>query len=151
MKTLVVCSSTSPHHNTRRIADVLGIALNARIITPEEATADLLGEADRIGFGSGIYWMRFAPALMECVRALPDMSGRDAFVFATSGMPEPPLPRYTKSLARLLEQRGFTVAGTFTCRGVDTWGPFSVVGGVSKGQPGHSDIADARRFAAHLG
>lgn len=153
MATIIVTSSKSAHSNTRRIADALGEALDARVLTPEVATPDVLAQADRVGFGSGIYWMNFDQRLAECVHNLPDMAGRDAFVFATSGLPEPPFRRYTRGLGRVLEAKGFRIVGTFTCRGVDTWGPFKfkLLGGVSKGRPNDSDVAAARAFATQSG
>ncbi len=150
MSTIIVTSSRSPHTNTARIADALSAVLDARILTPEQATPEVLAQADRVGFGSGIYWMDFDPRLRECIHQLPDMSGHDAFVFATSGLPEPPFRRYTLAFGQTLEAKGFRVVGTFTCRGLDTWGPFKLLGGVSKGRPDDTDIAAARAFAQQL-
>lgn len=110
----------------------------------------MLADADRIGVGSGIYWMSFDPRLLEWIRGLPDMSGRDAFIFSTSGVPETPLRRYTDSLEKLLRQRGFRYVGAFASRGLDTWGPFGLIGGVSRGRPDTDDLAAARRFAAEV-
>lgn len=94
--------------------------------------------------------MNFHPRLRELIRALPPQSGTKAFVYATSGMSETPLRRYTRSLATLLAQRGFTVLDTFTCRGLDTWLPMRIVGGVGKGHPGAADLHAARSFAEGL-
>lgn len=149
MDTIVVCASKS-HGNTRQIADVIGNVLDARILSPEQATPAELATADRIGFGSGIYWMAFDPKLIKCVEALPDMNKRDAFVFATSGLPQPPFRPYLRRFATLLEDTGFRVAGTFACRGLDTMGHFKLVGGVNKNRPGSSDLAAARAFANSL-
>lgn len=151
MKTVLVTSSKSPHANTRRIATALGEVLDARVVSPEDATPDVLMEADRVGFGSGVYWMSYDKRLAECIRSLPDMSGRDAFTFGTSGLPETPFRRYTRRLVSVLEHQGFRVVGSFNCRGLDTWGPFKLLGGVSKGHPDDNDIAAARTFAAALG
>nr|WP_296773516.1 flavodoxin family protein [Rhodococcus sp. (in: high G+C Gram-positive bacteria)] len=150
MKTIVVSASKSSHQNTRRIAEIFGDTLNARVISPEMATPAVLAQADRIGFGSGVYWMNFDPQLVECIRKLPDMSGRVAFVFATSGLPELPFRRYTHRLGLQLEERGFRVIGSFSCRGVDTWGPFGMIGGVSKGRPNQHDLTRAKRCAEQI-
>lgn len=150
MKTIIVSSSKSSHGNTRRVAEVFAGVLNARVVTPGELTPPLVAGVDRIGFGSGIYWMGFDQRLIDCIEALPDMDGREAFVFATSGMPEPPFRRYTRNLEHTLRGRGFRVTGTFTCRGVDTWGPFKMVGGTSKGHPSANDLARAHTFASTI-
>ncbi|PHV67564.1 flavodoxin [Williamsia muralis] len=147
MQTVLVTSSRSAHLNTRRIADAISEVLGARLLAPEEAIPTVLREADRVGFGSGIYWMGFDERLLHCIQELPDMAGREAFVFGTSGLPEPPFRRYTKQLGTILENRGFEVVDSFTCRGVDTWGPFKLVGGVNKGRPDDNDVQAARRFA----
>ena len=128
----------------------MGLCLGARILSPAEATPDALSDAQRIGFGSGIYWLGFDPALADCIRGLTNMSGKDAFVFATSGLPEPPFRRYTRTLGRDLTDTGFRVVDTFLCRGIDTWGPFKVVGGVNKSRPDDNDLAAARDFATGL-
>lgn len=150
VETILVTSSRSQHRNTRRIADALGDVLEARVLTPAQATPAVLEQAALVGFGSGIYWMGFDQRLVDCIRELPDMSGRNAFVFATSGLPEPPFRRYTHRLGIILEDRGFRLAGSFTCRGLDTWGPFKLVGGVSKGRPDAGDVAAAKNFAESM-
>ncbi|MDT5339711.1 MAG: hypothetical protein QOD90_5216 [Mycobacterium sp.] len=150
MTTLVINSSRSPHGNTRRVAEVIGAVLEAQVLTPAQVTPDALRDVQRIGFGSGIYWMGFDTQLVDLVHRLPDMAGHDAFVFATSGLPEPPFRRYTRTLGHLLEHKGFRVIGTFTCRGIDTVGPLRLLGGVNKTHPTDGDLAAARTFATQL-
>ena len=96
--------------------------------------------------------MNVDPRLRDCVRRLSDTGGRGrpAFVFATSGLPEPPFRRYTHTFEHLLKAKGFHIAGTFTCRGLDTWGPFKLMGGVSKNRPNDTDFAAAREFATNI-
>lgn len=141
-KALIICTSVS-HGNTRRVAEVMGEALGARVVAPEEA--DGLDGHDLVGFGSGIFSQRFHPLLREFVASLPPQRGR-AFVFATSGLPAPRLG----PMVRLLEGKGFEVPDTFSCRGFDTWAPFKVVGGIRKGRPDTRDLAAARSFAEGL-
>lgn len=150
METVIISASRSEHRNTQRVAEAIGAVLDARVLNPEEVTPDALSKASLIGFGSGIRWMNFDDQLVELIRSLPNMTGRDAFVFATSGLPEPPFRRYTRTLAHLLEEKSFRVVGTFTCRGLDTWGPFRIIGGVSKNRPNDGDLAAARKFATGL-
>ncbi|MFJ6482300.1 MULTISPECIES: hypothetical protein [unclassified Streptomyces] len=52
---------------------------------------------------------------------------------------------------RLLEGRGFEVVDTFTCRALDTWMPFRLVGGINKQRPDENDLIAARTFARRLG
>lgn len=150
MDTVLLNSSRSPHGNTRRVAEAIGSSLDARVLTLAESSPETLGGASLIGFGSGIYWMGFDRDLVDHIRGLPDMRGKDAFIFATSGLPEPPFRRYTRQMAGLLEDKGLRVVGTFTCRGIDTWGPFGLVGGVSRNRPNTDDLVAAGEFASLL-
>ena len=149
MKTLIVCTSAS-HGNTRRIAEVIGQALDARIVDSAQVSPAELASYDLVGFGSGIQWMSFHPQLVKFVESLPEGQQRKAFVFSTSGMPETPFRRYSRGLAGLLEGKGFTVLDTFTCRGLDTMGPLKLVGGINQGRPNDSDLEAARVFADKL-
>ncbi|MFJ3220155.1 flavodoxin family protein [Kitasatospora sp. NPDC086801] len=151
MKAVIVCTSVS-HGNTRRIADVMGQVLEARVVDPEQVDVAELAACDLVGFGSGIFSMKFHPQLRRFVRSLPPGQGprRRAFVFATSGLPEPSFQPFTRPLVRVLEQRGFEVGDTFSCRGFDTWAPFKLVGGINKARPDATDLMAARAFAEGL-
>ncbi|MFD4180117.1 flavodoxin family protein [Rhodococcus sp. NPDC058514] len=149
MKALIVCTSVS-HGNTRRIADVMGEVLSAPVMAPEQVDPAALAGYDLVGFGSGIFQMSFHPQLQEFVRALPPQRGTAAFLFSTSGLPEPPFRRYNRSLERLLEQKGLEVVDTFSCRAFDTYLPFKLVGGIRKGRPDVDDLQAAHTFAEHL-
>lgn len=150
MSALVICASKH-HGNTRKVADRIGGVLNAPVVTPGEVTAEQIDAADLVGFGSGVYWMAFDPDLLRLVRGLTAKRRGTAFVYATSGLPETPLRRYTRSLADLLTDAGFQLAPeVFHCRGLDTMGPFGLVGGVNKGRPSAADLADAEDFAHRL-
>ncbi len=148
MKTVIVCASVA-HGNTRRVAENMAQVLGANVVSPEQADLAELAGADLVGFGSGVFYQRLHPRLTNFVKALPTGRGR-AFVFATSGLPElPPVP-FTRSLVRLLEGKGFEVDGTFSCRALDTMGPFKLIGGIQKQRPNDGDLAAARAFAARL-
>lgn len=150
MRTVIVSASRSPHGNTQAIADAFGEELDAVVIAPEELTSEVIEGADRIGFGSGIYLMDFDARLRDCIAELPDMARREVFIFATSGLAEPPFRRYTRGLQRKLEERGCRVVGTFTCRGLDTWAGLGLFGGINKGRPNADDVERAREFARQL-
>ncbi|MEU1778834.1 flavodoxin family protein [Streptomyces abikoensis] len=149
MKAVIVCTSVS-HGNTKRIADVMGEVLEARVVEPEQIDAAELAAYDLVGFGSGIYTQNIHPRLRRFAESLPEGRYRKAFVFTTSGLPEPPFRPHTRSLARLLERKGFDVNDTFQCRGYDTWLPFKLVGGIRKGRPDGGDLEAARAFAEGL-
>ncbi|WP_431962958.1 flavodoxin family protein [Nocardia sp. bgisy134] len=149
MKAIIVCTSVS-HGNTKRVADVMGQALEARVVEPGQVDAAELATYDLVGFGSGIFLGSFHADLREFVQSLPVGRRGKAFVFATSGFPEAGFQRFSRPLVRLLEQKGFEVVDTFSCRAFDTYLPFKLVGGIRKGRPNAADLAAARTFAEGL-
>ncbi|MFC4334936.1 flavodoxin family protein [Salininema proteolyticum] len=149
MKSIIVCASVS-HGNTKKVADAMSEVLDAPVLSPAQVRVEDLESCDLVGFGSGIYYQRFHPQLLRLVRSLPITRRGRAFIFATSGFSEPPFRRYTRSLRRLLERKGFDVRDAYQCRGFDTSLPFKLVGGVRRGRPDEQDIAGAREFAANL-
>ncbi|WP_405982766.1 flavodoxin family protein [Streptomyces sp. NBC_00158] len=148
MKSFIVCASVS-HGNTRRVADAMARVLGAQVLSPGEADLAELAAADLVGFGSGVFYGRLHPGLAALVRALPRARGR-AFVFATSGLPGLSAAPATRALVRRLAGKGFRVDGSFTCRALDTWGPFGLVGGINRQRPDAGDLAAARAFAERL-
>lgn len=146
---VIVCASVS-HGNTARIAEAIGQELDAVIVAPEKVDPKDLAAATLVGFGSGIFNLDFHPTLRRLVAALPQTNHRRAFVFATSGFPEPPYRRYFRRMSTTLERKGFEVVGTFDCRGFDTWLPLRLIGGHHRGRPGAADLEAARVFARGL-
>ncbi|MDG4859643.1 flavodoxin family protein [Streptomyces sp. T-3] len=149
MKSIIVCTSVS-HGNTKRVADVMGRTLNAPVVAPEQVDMTELSGYDLVGFGSGIFMGSFHAQLREFVRSLPQQQGCKAFVLATSGFPDAGLQRFSRPLVRRLEEKGFEVVDTFSCRGLDTYLPFKPVGGIRKGRPDANDLEAARTFAEGL-
>ncbi|QWF84922.1 flavodoxin family protein [Amycolatopsis sp. CA-230715] len=149
MKAVLVCTSVS-HGNTRRVADVMAQALEARVVAPGQIDPAELDTCDLVGFGSGIFLGSFHPRLREFVQSLPKGPRRTAFVFATSGFPDAGFQRFSRPLTRLIEQKNFEVVDTFSCRAFDTYLPFKLVGGIRKGRPDAADLAAARAFAERL-
>jgi hypothetical protein len=81
---------------------------------------------------------------------LPPARGVDAFVFATSGFGRINERPFRRPLAAMLEGAGYRVIDAFCCRGLDTWLPLRIVGGINKGHPDDADLACAREFATRL-
>ncbi|MFF2073701.1 flavodoxin family protein [Kitasatospora sp. NPDC058162] len=150
MKAVIVCVSVS-HGNTRRIAEAMARPLAASVVEPEELDPAELADYDLVGFGSGVFTWRLHPRLSRFIQTLPstERPGR-AFVFATSGLPEPGFRPATRPAERTLAAKGFQVVGGFTARGHDTWLPFRLVGGINKHRPDTHDFAAAHAFAEHL-
>ncbi|MGH3722972.1 MAG: flavodoxin family protein [Phycisphaerales bacterium] len=145
MKSLIVCVSIS-NGSTRRVADQMAEVLGAEVAEPEAVDVDTLGQYDLVGFGSGIYFMAAHPRLRRFVRDLPRVDGLAAFTFFTSGLAERPLLGIRRGLA----SKGIDAVDSFSCRGLDTMGPFKVIGGLNKGRPDDHDLEQAAAFAARL-
>lgn len=149
MQVLIVCVSAS-NGNTRKVAGAMADVFDARPVEPEDVDDEMLAEADLVGIGSGIYAMDFHRRIRAFVRRLPEVTEKPAFIYWTSGAPEPPLWSYTHRMSRRLEAKGFRVLDSFSCRGWDIWLPLRLIGGLNKGRPNDDDLDRARRFATDL-
>lgn len=148
--TVIICKSVH-HGNTLRVARTIADVLRAEVVTPEEFPSTSLGDADLVGFGSGVYYGGLHAALREWVRGLPAAApdGRRAFLFSTSGLPF--LWRtWHRPLRTELERKGFDVVGEFHCRGHDSWGPLWLAGGINRRHPDARDLRRAAEFARRL-
>ena len=149
MNSLLVCVSRS-HGNTSKVAHAMAEVLGASVIGVSEFDSRRIGEYDLIGFGSGIYGMSFDGELRRLVGSLPPARGTDAFVFATSGFGRINERPFRRPLAAMLEAAGYQVIDAFCCRGLDTWLPLRIVGGINQGHPDDADLVHARDFAERL-
>ena len=146
---LIVYVSVS-HANTAKIAHAIGDVLRADLREPELVDPATLGNYDIIGFGSGIFGSTHHPRLRGYIESLPHVSGTPAFTFCTSGFGRSQSRPWQASLDDVLRGKGFEVVGSFACRGYDTWLPLRLVGGINKGHPDASDLAQARVFAQRI-
>lgn len=121
LQTLIICASIH-HHNTAKVARVIGGVLNAEICTPEEVSPTNVADYNLIGVGSGIYFGRFHSSVRQWIDRL-SASPQKVFVFSTEGLPS--LWRFWHwPIKSMLLKKGFTVVGEFHCGGLDTVGPF---------------------------
>ncbi|MBU7016835.1 MAG: flavodoxin family protein [Theionarchaea archaeon] len=146
MKSLIICKSIH-HHNTERVARVMGEILDAPIMEPDHFDAGTLSEYDLIGFGSGIYFARHHASLLDLVDSLPCLD-KKVFIFSTRGIG--PVRIYHGPLRRRLLKKGFTIVGEFSCKGHDTIGLLGFIGGINKSSPRESDLERAHTFAETL-
>jgi len=145
-KTIIFCYSVH-HGNTQKIADAVhdhcGIDL---IMLPYKEQPDLQ-KYDLVGFASGIYMSNFGCPIVELIDSLEGLDKKDCFTIYTSGASSDKLD---KEFVKKLKNRGANVAGRFSCRGFDTFGPFKLVGGIRKGHPNSQDIEEAISFCENL-
>ena len=106
-----------------------------------------LSDFDRIGIASGIYYSKFAKPLMQYLDAhLPEH--RKVFSIYTCGTMN---EKYTKEIKALVRERNCEYLGEYGCLGFDTFGPFKLIGGISKGHPNAGEIQGAIDFYKSLG
>jgi flavodoxin len=125
MKTLIVYASVH-HQNTEKVAKVMAEELGADVVPIGQAQPDTLTAYDLIGFGSGVYYMKLHRTLLQFVEALPVLTGKQAFIFSTSG--DGKIERHAV-LKELLVNREFSIVGDFSCNGLDMWGAFQTCRG----------------------
>ncbi len=133
--------------NTRKVAEAIARGMrkrvNVRLLPVEKASKKDVAGADIAGFGSGVYGLRHSSQLDRFVESLPAYKGKKAFTFSTSGFG---WDRFLNSLRKKLEKKGFSLKGSFSCRGFDNFGPLKLIGGVGKGKPDKDDLSKARSF-----
>lgn len=158
MKSLLILYSYH-HRNTEKIADVMAKVLDAQISSPQQVNPGDLRDYDLLGFGSGIYGEKFHGSILDLVDGLPQVTGKKAFVFSTNGAPA---SLFSESMSRdqmsknhrlikeKLQAKGYTIAGEFSCPGLNTNVFLKHIGGLNKGRPSEDDLKRAEEFARGL-
>lgn len=144
MKTAIIYKSVH-HGNTKKIAEVIAEALEAKLFDVKDINKDSIREYDLIGFGSGIYYGKPHKELTKFVEELDDAGGKKAFVFLTTGSGNP-----NSWLKENLSSKGFDIIGEFHRKGFNTFFIFKLIGGLNKGKPEEQDLKDAENFAKSL-
>ncbi|MBD3209911.1 flavodoxin [Candidatus Micrarchaeota archaeon] len=150
MKTIVVFKSTH-HGNTRKVAETIARVLDAELVEAGELeNPEALGKADVLGFGSGVYFGKLHQEILSLIERLPPAGGKRAFFFSTSGTGPSLLNSYDSHMRKILQEKGFEVAGGFSCRGYDTYGLLGIFGGINRGRPNKEDLRKAEQFARDI-
>ena len=133
--------------NTKKVLDALkehdpDLVL---IDVTEKREADLTGY-DRIGFASGSYYTRFAEQILNFARInLPVQ--KDVFFICTAGNP---MDIYFNAISEITRAKHCKELGRYLAKGLDTFGPFKLVGGIQKEHPNSDEIAAAVEFYKNL-
>jgi flavodoxin len=150
---VIVC--TSVHHgNSRKVADAMALALGGRVLEPGDEAYEAAQDGALLGLGSGVFFGSHHKSLLAFARSLPQKTRGSAFLFSTSGtgyrIPQLVGIDYHRKLRHILECKGYTIAGEFSCKGFDTYGPWGTFGGAARGHPDPTDLDKARSFALSL-
>lgn len=141
MKTLI-CYYSRHHGNTRKVLEAIAQEGEVDLVDVTIRQSVSWDEYDCIGFASGIYGFEFQKAVTEYARQyLP--KGKPVFFVYTYGGAKGTGAKAVEDVARA---KGCPVLGEFSCKGYDTFGPFKLMGGISKGHPDAQDLENARSF-----
>jgi len=146
MKPVIVYSSVH-HGNTAKVARTIADVLGAVLVKTGETPPQSFEVYDLIGFGSGIYFGSHHKAMLALVDSLPELNGKKAFIFSTSGRGS---TGFHKRLKGKLLAKEFQIVGEFACKGFDTYSLLKIFGGINKGRPDNNDLQEAKKFAQGL-
>jgi len=142
MKKVLIIYHSEHHGNTKKLVDAIAAAHVVDIVEAGKAEGQDFEAYDAVGFASGIYMSEphvSISALWEQV----SLKGKKAFLVLTSGSGN---VRYATESAERLSAGGFDLLGIYHTRGFDTYGPFRLIGGISKGHPTAEETAGAVIF-----
>ena len=131
----------------KKVAAAMAQVLSADLIDLSLSNDVDLSQYDLIGLASGCFYHNMHEKILDFARQTHFPTGQKIFLLCTCGTP---YRDYTKSMKKILKQKGVSMAGSFQCRGFDTFGPFAKIGGIAKGHPNEKDLAKAREWAGRL-
>lgn len=146
MRVSIICFSQTG--NTRKVGEAMADAFEAEghdicYIPLKRAQSGDFSTADIIGVGAPCFESQAPAPVRALLKKVPDLTGKRAFVFATSGGGP---GRVLYDLARPLMDAGADVAGGFLCRGTCYY-PVPCLVNRFPGRPDKHDLEDAGRFA----
>ena len=150
MKALVIVYSYH-HNNTEKVANVFAKVLDAEIKSPQKTDPNSLQEYDLLGFGAGIDSGKHYKPMLDFADQLPNVNGKKAFIFSTSGVSNPKYKaKIHTALRETLQAKGYLIVDEFNCHGFNTNSFLKVIGGMNKGSPNDEDLAAAEEFVKNL-
>lgn len=143
------------HHNTEKIAKVFAEVLGAEIKTPKQIIPENIQDYDLVGFGSGIYGFKHHKTILNLADRLPQVEGKKAFIFSTSGARMGSgmvkiTSKFHDELREKLLSKGYIIVDEFNCKCFNTNGPLKFVGGLNRGRPNARDLKNAEEFAWNI-
>ena len=146
MKTEIIYFSRH-HGNTKKLLEAIAdLDPDAELIDVTAAAGKDLGQYDRIGLASGIYYSNFAKQLVRYASDnLPE--GKPVFFIYTHGAPK---GDFLKAIREVTQGKNCPELGEYRCQGFDTFGPFKLVGGIANGHPTREEISSAAAFYRKL-
>ena len=146
MKTVIIFASTH-HGNTKKVAEHMAKSVSADLIDITQNRNPDISMYEMIGFASGVYFHSFHETLKNFVQNASFKENQKVFLVATCGVA---YIDYTKGIKKLLKQKKVECAGSFQCRGYDTYGIFGKFGGIAKGHPNQQELKKAADFIKNI-
>jgi len=129
------------HGNTKKVLEAIIKLIDVKLIDVSKCKEASLSQYDLIGFASGTYFGKFSDLVVKFAKNnLPDK--KPVFLVNTYGL----IGASTKEIEKIIADKGCELLGIYGCRGFDTFGPFKLVGGISKGHPDENDLRGAVEF-----
>jgi flavodoxin len=135
MKNLILYASKH-NGNTKKIAEKMALWMNGDIYPIKELPEVELDKYDTICLGSGIYHGKHDTNIFNLVEKT-DLKDKKVIVFSTSGTGN---KKNNMALNKMLLLKNAKILGDFSCKGLDTYGVFKWIGGISKGRPNSKDL-----------
>lgn len=146
MKTAIVYYSQH-HGNTKKLIDAIASEFEVTLINATDNKCISLTNYDCIGFASGIYFSSFAKQVLSFAeKNLPD--NKNVFFINTCGVKSPIV--YFDAIRKITKSKNCHEIGTYQCLGFDTFGPFKMIGGISKNHPTKEEISAAVDFYRNI-
>lgn len=141
MKTAVIYYSKH-HGNTKKILDFLCKHNDITLIDAAKIQSENLSEYDLIGFASGIYYSKFHKSVIKFAEDNLPKNKKVFFIYTCGAKKD----GYIKAVKEIALNKSADILGEFGCLGLDTFGPFKLVGGIAKGHPNNDDFDNALKF-----
>ena len=139
MKTVIIYASVH-HNNTKELVCAIAAENDIDVVDATKITEKDLSGYDLIGFASGIYFGKMHQSVINFAEVnLPEH--KDVFLICTYGGK----PVFD-SIKKIVKEKQGRIVGEFSCKGFDTFGPFKLIGGISKGHPDKNDLDNAKAF-----
>lgn len=143
MKKTAIIYYSVHHNNTEKLVNS---TKNADIYNINDIKDIDFSQYDLVGFASGIYMGKFHNSITDFIKKhLNEL--KDVFLVYTSGSNN---EKYGVNLKKELENSGLNVLGVYSCKGFDTYGPFKLIGGISKNHPDQTDMDKFKKFIDKL-
>ncbi len=135
--------------NTRKVGRALAEGLESagasiQLLSLKKAKTRSVWDSNLVAVGSPCFSSRAPQPVLDFIRALPDLAGREVLVFATSGGGP---GRVLYEMTDALQKKGGRARGGILIRG-ECFHPFPAINGRFPGRPDKDDLALARAFGA---